>query len=99
MIDNHFPDHWFINNMDSDEKFIELAWMTEQRMERIFWLAVRLSKCSKLVYSPAMYDPTRSKYLRPRFYAPWNSSWSPSENTEKGADTEMPRQATPVPSH
>jgi len=43
--EHYFPDKWFSNpKIDDEERYLEAASMTDERKERILWLARRLSK-------------------------------------------------------
>jgi hypothetical protein len=51
-VDKYFPKDWFSNEkIDDDEKYFEVASMTDERKERILWIACRIAKHGKwLVY-------------------------------------------------
>lgn len=56
----YFPEQWFNNEkIDEEEKYREAASMTDQRKERILWLAVMISKRGPWL-----------KYTRERFSVP-----------------------------
>lgn len=58
--ETYFPDEWFKNEkIDEEEKYREVASMTEQRKERILWLACMITK-----RVPCL------KYSRERFSVP-----------------------------
>jgi len=43
--DNYFPEEWFTHEkIDEEEKYHERASMTDERKERILWLACRIAK-------------------------------------------------------
>ncbi|KAI1286610.1 hypothetical protein F5Y03DRAFT_380589 [Xylaria venustula] len=44
-IDHYFPSDWFTNDkIDDDEKYFEMAAMTDIRKERILWLSYRIAQ-------------------------------------------------------
>jgi hypothetical protein len=50
--DKYFPDQWFSDRIDDEEKYLELPSMTAERKERILWLACQLAGSRKwLCYS------------------------------------------------
>jgi hypothetical protein len=53
--DRYFPDSWFTAaKVDDDEKYFEVASMTDERRERILWLGCRVAEHQKwLTYDPA----------------------------------------------
>ncbi|KAH6638514.1 hypothetical protein BKA67DRAFT_665470 [Truncatella angustata] len=52
-MERYYPVDWFTNeNIDDDEKYFEVASMTEERKERILWLGCRLASRQRgLVYN------------------------------------------------
>ncbi|KAI1181227.1 hypothetical protein F4777DRAFT_585149 [Nemania sp. FL0916] len=52
-VDNYHPADWFLNDkIDDDEKFFEMASMTNVRIERILWLGYQIAQLQKgLLYS------------------------------------------------
>jgi len=49
--DGYYPDTWFSNDkIDDEEKYLEVASMTDDRKERILWLACQLSKAGSWIY-------------------------------------------------
>ncbi len=43
--DGYYPEKWFLNDkIDDEEKYLEVASMTDDRKERILWLACRLAE-------------------------------------------------------
>ncbi|KAH9895394.1 hypothetical protein F4778DRAFT_746600 [Xylariomycetidae sp. FL2044] len=47
-VDKYFPTDWFSNDkIDDDEKYFEVASMTDERKERILWVASRIAKQGK----------------------------------------------------
>ncbi|KAK1992362.1 hypothetical protein LX36DRAFT_684938 [Colletotrichum falcatum] len=42
-VDRYYPDDWFTSKLDDDEKYFEVASMTEERRERCLWLGFRLA--------------------------------------------------------
>ncbi|TPX07744.1 uncharacterized protein E0L32_010536 [Thyridium curvatum] len=47
--DNYFPSDWFRPDLDEEDKAFETASMTQDRKERILWLAVRLARYRKWI--------------------------------------------------
>jgi len=45
----YFPNDWFTSRVDDDERYFEVPSMTEERKERILWLACRLSKSGRVL--------------------------------------------------
>lgn len=64
-VDKYFPNDWFSNEkIDDDEKYFEVASMTDERRERIIWLACRIAKHNKWL----MFDETQHKFgVLPQF--------------------------------
>ena len=47
-VDRYFPSDWFANDkIDDDEKYFEMASMTDVRKERILWLGYRIAQSGK----------------------------------------------------
>ncbi|GKT61121.1 LOW QUALITY PROTEIN: telomerase-binding protein EST1A protein [Colletotrichum tofieldiae] len=42
-VDKYYPDDWFTSKVDADEKYFEVASMTEERQDRCLWLGCRLA--------------------------------------------------------
>ncbi|KAK2059311.1 hypothetical protein LY76DRAFT_512378 [Colletotrichum caudatum] len=42
-VGKYYPDDWFTSKLDYDEKYFEVASMTEEREERCFWLGRRIA--------------------------------------------------------
>ncbi|EFQ32689.1 uncharacterized protein GLRG_07833 [Colletotrichum graminicola M1.001] len=42
-VDNYYPEDWFASKLDDDEKYFEVASMTEERRERCLWLGCRIA--------------------------------------------------------
>jgi len=61
--DDYFPEKWFSNEkIDDEEKYLEVASMTDDRKERILWLACRIASLGTWIY----YDgPNRKFSLSP----------------------------------
>ncbi|KAI1456823.1 hypothetical protein F4805DRAFT_467842 [Annulohypoxylon moriforme] len=57
-VDKYFPNDWFSNDkIDDDEKYFEVASMTDDRKERILWLGCRISKFAKwLTYDDKLHQ-------------------------------------------
>lgn len=56
--DNYFPDGWFTHEkIDEEEKYHERASMTDERKERILWLACKIAKAGPWI----SYDGTSFK--------------------------------------
>ncbi|KAI0172886.1 hypothetical protein GGR52DRAFT_580520 [Hypoxylon sp. FL1284] len=57
-VDKYFPLDWFSNDkIDDDEKFFEVASMTDHRKERILWLGCCIAKSGKwLTYDEASHQ-------------------------------------------
>ncbi|RWA03437.1 hypothetical protein EKO27_g11668 [Xylaria grammica] len=51
-VDNYYPPDWFSNDkIDDDEKYFEMASMTDVRKERILWLGYKMAQSgSRLTY-------------------------------------------------
>jgi hypothetical protein len=48
--DKYYPDTWFSNDkIDDEEKYLEVASMTDDRKERILWLACRISEAGNWI--------------------------------------------------
>ncbi|TGJ83662.1 hypothetical protein E0Z10_g5118 [Xylaria hypoxylon] len=44
-VDNYYPPDWFLNDkIDDDEKYFEMASMTDVRKERILWIGYRITQ-------------------------------------------------------
>ncbi|KAK8036846.1 hypothetical protein PG994_015343 [Apiospora phragmitis] len=58
--EKYFPSGWFSNDkIDDDEKYFEVASMTDERKERILWLAVRIARQGKgkwLIYDAKFHQ-------------------------------------------
>ncbi|KAI1077529.1 hypothetical protein F5B20DRAFT_583235 [Whalleya microplaca] len=64
-VDKYFPNDWFSNDkVDDDEKYFEVASMTDERKERILWLGCRIAKSGKWL----TYDETLHKFGVPANY-------------------------------
>lgn len=49
--DGYYPDQWFSNDkIDDEEKYLEVASMTDDRKERILWLACRVASAGSWIY-------------------------------------------------
>lgn len=66
--DKYFPSDWFSNDkIDDDEKYWEVASMTDERKERVLWLAVYIARQGKgqwLIYDDKLHQfsvPSRSE--------------------------------------
>ncbi|KAI0385143.1 hypothetical protein F5Y04DRAFT_292624 [Hypomontagnella monticulosa] len=57
-VDKYFPNDWFSNDkIDDDEKYFEVASMTDDRKERILWLGCRIAKFGKwLTYDETVHQ-------------------------------------------
>ncbi|KAI0011350.1 hypothetical protein F4779DRAFT_223317 [Xylariaceae sp. FL0662B] len=57
-VDKYFPNDWFSNEkIDDDEKYLEMASMTDDRKERILWLGCRIAKLGKwLTYDETLHE-------------------------------------------
>lgn len=57
-VDKYFPNDWFSNDkIDDDEKYFEVASMTDDRKERILWLGCRIAKFAKwLTYDENLHQ-------------------------------------------
>ncbi|KAI1872276.1 hypothetical protein JX265_001600 [Neoarthrinium moseri] len=57
-VDKYFPVDWFSNDkIDDDEKYFEVASMTDERKERILWLGCRIAKLGKwLTYDESIHQ-------------------------------------------
>lgn len=65
--DNYYPDTWFSNEkIDDEEKYLEVASMTDDRKERILWLACRLAEAGSWIY----YDRNSHKFSTTPFEVP-----------------------------
>jgi hypothetical protein len=57
--DGYYPDTWFSNDkIDDEEKYLEVASMTDDRKERILWLACRLASAGSWIY----YDKANRRF-------------------------------------
>ena len=58
--EKYFPSDWFSNDkIDDDEKYFEVASMTDERKERIIWLAVYIAREGKgqwLIYDDKVHQ-------------------------------------------
>src|SRR5436190_22552250 len=41
-VEGYYPDEWFPTRISDDEKYFEVASMTESRKERVLWLGCRI---------------------------------------------------------
>ncbi|KAI1778922.1 hypothetical protein F4818DRAFT_233446 [Hypoxylon cercidicola] len=58
-VEKYFPLDWFSNDkIDDDEKYFEVASMTDHRKERILWLGCRIAKSAKWL----TYDETSHQF-------------------------------------
>lgn len=57
-LEKHFPDDWFNNEkIDDDEKYFEVASMTDERKERVLWLGCRIASHNKwLTYDGVLHQ-------------------------------------------
>ncbi|KAK6076388.1 telomerase-binding protein EST1A protein [Seiridium cupressi] len=57
-VDKYYPLDWFTNDkIDDDEKYFEVASMTDERKERILWLACRIASHNKwLTYNKEVHQ-------------------------------------------
>jgi hypothetical protein len=57
-VDKYFPIDWFSNDkIDDDEKYFEVASMTDERKERILWLGCRIAREGKwLTYDRTVHQ-------------------------------------------
>ncbi|KAI1417371.1 hypothetical protein F5Y13DRAFT_152634 [Hypoxylon sp. FL1857] len=57
-VDKYYPNDWFSNDkIDDDEKYFEVASMTDDRKERILWLGCRIAKLAKwLTYDETLHQ-------------------------------------------
>ncbi|KAI2615038.1 hypothetical protein GGR54DRAFT_318147 [Hypoxylon sp. NC1633] len=57
-VDNYFPNDWFSNDkIDDDEKYFEVASMTDDRKERILWLGCHIARSGKwLTYDETLHQ-------------------------------------------
>ncbi|KAI0522182.1 hypothetical protein F5B22DRAFT_643204 [Xylaria bambusicola] len=47
-VDSYFPSDWFVNDkIDDDEKYFEMASMTDVRKERILWLGYKIAQSGR----------------------------------------------------
>lgn len=76
--DKYFPSDWFSNDkIDDDEKYFEVASMTDERKERVLWLAVCISRHGKWL----LYDEKLHRFSVPSRFE--------REIGTLGLDTEM----------
>ncbi|KAK8036744.1 hypothetical protein PG994_015241 [Apiospora phragmitis] len=60
--DKYFPSDWFSNDkIDDDEKYLEVASMTDERKERILWLGVSIARHDKWL----LYDEESHRFSVP----------------------------------
>ncbi|KAK8036660.1 hypothetical protein PG993_008643 [Apiospora rasikravindrae] len=60
--DKYFPSDWFSNDkVDDDEKYLEVASMTDERKERILWLGVSIARHDKWL----LYDEEFHRFSVP----------------------------------
>ena len=92
--DKYFPPDWFSNNkIDDDEKYFEVASMTDERKERVLWLGISIARHGKWL----LYDDKSHQFSVPsRFEQGINIM---SVNTEIGMVSELnlSRASTLVP--
>ncbi|RYP59214.1 hypothetical protein DL771_010962 [Monosporascus sp. 5C6A] len=56
-VGDYFPNDWLSNEVDDDEKYLEMKSMTEERRERILWLGCRVAKHGKwFVYDENLHQ-------------------------------------------
>lgn len=94
-VDDYFPSDWFANDkVDDDEKYFEVASMTDGRKERILWLGVALAKPGKwLVYDERMHQFS----VAPQFEKEWAASTTKDSDPELLSEADTAR-ATASPS-
>ncbi|KAK7937584.1 uncharacterized protein PG986_014452 [Apiospora aurea] len=63
--DKYFPSDWFSNDkIDDDEKYFEVASMTDERKERVLWLGVSIARHGEWL----LYDENLHRFsVPPRF--------------------------------
>lgn len=49
-VDGYYPETWFPNKIDQEEKHLEVADMTDDRKERILWLAHKIAQTRWITY-------------------------------------------------
>lgn len=86
-VDKYYPNDFFRNDkIDDDEKYFEVASMTEERIERILWLARRIAAHNKWL----TYDNTSHKFGVTTDYEPSLASKPLEQNLSTDMDdTEM----------
>ncbi|KAI1379107.1 hypothetical protein F4677DRAFT_442836 [Hypoxylon crocopeplum] len=58
-VDKYFPNDWFSNDkIDDDEKYFEVASMTDDRKERILWIGCQIARSRKWL----TYDETSHQF-------------------------------------
>ncbi|KDN65893.1 hypothetical protein CSUB01_11167, partial [Colletotrichum sublineola] len=63
-VDGYYPHDWFASKLDDDEKYFEVASMTEEREERCLWLGCRLASWGNWL----IYDKFARRFRVPPQY-------------------------------
>lgn len=92
-VDKYFPNDWFSNDkIDDDEKYFEVASMTDDRKERILWLGCRIAKSGKwLTYDENLHQfGVVPSYEKEEIYGQFGIASSNEKDAYNGAkDTDM----------
>ncbi|KAK8039654.1 hypothetical protein PG993_008065 [Apiospora rasikravindrae] len=90
--DKYFPSDWFSNDkIDDEEKYLEVASMTDERKERVLWLAVSIAQHKKWL----LYDDKLHQFSVPsRFEQEIDTSIS--TDTEEADISHQSRASTPA---
>jgi hypothetical protein len=108
--DGYYPEKWFANDkIDDEEKYLEVASMTDDRKERILWLACRLASLGSWIF----YDGDSRRFSTSPFEQPHISrsstiasattvarseTWPPVEGISRSSTFETGATGSPVQS-
>lgn len=108
--DGYYPEKWFANDkIDDEEKYLEVASMTDDRKERILWLACRLASLGSWIFydgdsrrfSTSPFDQphiSRSSTIASATTVARSETWPPVEGLSRSSTFETGATGSPVQS-
>jgi len=108
--DGYYPEKWFANDkIDDEEKYLEVASMTDDRKERILWLACRLASLGGWIFydgdsrrfSTSPFDQphiSRSSTIASATTVARSETWPPVEGISRSSTFETGATGSPVQS-
>ncbi|KAK7937497.1 uncharacterized protein PG986_014365 [Apiospora aurea] len=92
--DKYFPPDWFSNNkIDDDEKYFEVASMTDERKERVLWLGISIARHGKWL----LYDDKSHQYSVPSRFEQDINIMSVNTEMDMVSELNLSRASTLVP--